>query len=85
MLEADLGTNRGARPPQEYQRCQPAGNTIAMETSRQYRQQAADCLQLANEASDAYVKVSLTELATEFRHRAEAVEQLDDKLSQQKF
>lgn len=50
-----------------------------METSRQYRQQAADCLQLASEASDAYVKISLMELATEFRHRAEAVEQLDDK------
>jgi hypothetical protein len=53
-----------------------------MKTSRQYRQQAADCLQLANEASDAYVKVSLTELATEFRQRAEAVEQLDDKQDQ---
>jgi hypothetical protein len=56
--------------------------TIAMETSRQYRQHAADCLQLASEASDAYVKVSLTELATEFRHRAEAVEELDHKVGQ---
>jgi hypothetical protein len=37
---------------------------------------------LASEASDAYVKVSLTELATEFRQRAEAVEQLDDKQDQ---
>jgi hypothetical protein len=55
-----------------------------METSRQYRQHAADCLQLANEASDAYVKVSLTELATEFRHRAEVVEQLDDQDHQPK-
>jgi hypothetical protein len=46
-----------------------------MDASRLYRQQAADCLQFANQASDAYVKAALTELAIEFRRKAEAIEQ----------
>jgi hypothetical protein len=45
-----------------------------MDTAREYRQRAADCLQLANEASDAYVKVALTELASEFRGMADTAE-----------
>jgi hypothetical protein len=49
----------------------PGRETIAI-TSREYRQRAADCLQLANEASDVYVKVALTELAAEFRQMAES-------------
>jgi hypothetical protein len=50
-----------------------------VETSKVYRQQAAECLQFANEASDAYVKVALTELSIEFLRKAEAAEQPADK------
>jgi hypothetical protein len=45
-----------------------------MDTSREYRQRAAICLQLANEANDVYVKAALAELAAEFREMAEAME-----------
>jgi hypothetical protein len=48
---------------------------VLVGTSRLYRRQAAECLQLAYEASDAYVKVALTELSIEFLRKAEAVEQ----------
>jgi hypothetical protein len=37
----------------------------------EFRQRAIDCLRLANEATDAYVRVALTDLATELRRRAE--------------
>jgi hypothetical protein len=55
------------------------GSEVRVETSKVYRQQAAECLQFANEASDAYVKVALTELSIEFLRKAEAVEQPADK------
>lgn len=45
-----------------------------MDTAMEYRQRAENCLQLANEASDAYVKVALTELASEFRGMADTAE-----------
>jgi hypothetical protein len=45
-----------------------------MDTSREYRQRAAICLQLANEASDVYVKAALTELAADFDQMAKAME-----------
>jgi hypothetical protein len=34
-------------------------------------ERAIDCLQLANEATDAYVRVELTDLAAELRQKAE--------------
>ncbi len=45
-----------------------------MKTPKEYRQQAADCLKLADEASDAYAKAALMELAAEFRKAADAAE-----------
>jgi hypothetical protein len=55
------------------------GSEVRVETSKMYRQQAVDCLQFANEASDAYVKIALTELSIEFLRKAEAAEQAADK------
>ena len=45
-----------------------------MDTAREYRQRAAVCLRLANESRDAYVKVALTELASELSGMADTVE-----------
>ena len=45
-----------------------------MDTPREYRQRAADCLRLANEASDVYVAAALTELAIDFRKMADFAE-----------
>jgi hypothetical protein len=45
-----------------------------MDGSRQYRQQEVFCLRLASEASEDYVKTALTELATDYRQRAEEAE-----------
>jgi hypothetical protein len=45
-----------------------------MNTSKEYRLRAEECLQLANEATEIYVKVALAELATEFRKMAECTE-----------
>jgi hypothetical protein len=42
-----------------------------MNSEKEYRQRAKECLQLANEATDLYVKVALTELASEFRNMAD--------------
>jgi hypothetical protein len=55
------------------------GSEVRVETSKVYRQQAAECLRFANEASDAYVKVALTELSIELLRKAEAVEPPADK------
>jgi hypothetical protein len=46
-----------------------------MDASRQYRQQEVFCLRLASEANEDYVKLALTELAAEYRHKAEDAEQ----------
>ena len=45
-----------------------------MDTAREYRQRAVACLRLANESREAYVKVALTELASEFRSLADSIE-----------
>jgi hypothetical protein len=44
-----------------------------MLTSKEYLQQAAECLQLANVSSDVYVKEALTELASDFKAMAKEV------------
>jgi hypothetical protein len=55
-----------------------------MDTAGEYRQRAAACLRLASESSDAYVKVALTELATEFSGMADTVETSEVDRSRQK-
>jgi hypothetical protein len=45
-----------------------------MDVPRQYRQQEVFCLRLASEASEDYVKVALTEMAMNYRHKAEDAE-----------
>jgi hypothetical protein len=47
---------------------------FAMPTPNDYREQAAECLELTNEANEWYVKKALLELAVEFRRRAEKLE-----------
>jgi hypothetical protein len=42
-----------------------------MPTSKEYRQQAEQCLQLARTTSDFYARAALTELAAEFAKMAE--------------
>jgi hypothetical protein len=44
-----------------------------MNTAREYRQYAMARLQLAHESTDFYVKVALTELAGEFRRKADTI------------
>jgi hypothetical protein len=46
-----------------------------MLTSKEYVQQAKECLRLANASSDVYVKEALTELASDFKAMAEDLEQ----------
>ena len=46
-----------------------------MNTPRAYKRNAADCLKLAGEANDAYVKAALTEFAAEFSEAADTIEQ----------
>ena len=48
-----------------------------MASPKEYQQRAEECRQLANEATEVYVKVALTELATEFQKMADDLE-LDD-------
>ena len=45
-----------------------------MPTSKEYRQQARECLELAKAAKDLYAKQSMTELAEEFNKAADALE-----------
>ena len=51
----------------------------AMNTPKEYRQQAADCLKLAGEAHEAYARAALTDLANEFRETADKVERLEQR------
>jgi hypothetical protein len=46
-----------------------------MDAPRQYRAQEVFCLRLASEAREDYVKTALTELAADYRKRAEDAEQ----------
>ena len=39
-----------------------------------YRQKAGDCLKLAAEANDVYVRTAMTELAAEFHDTADKIE-----------
>jgi hypothetical protein len=45
-----------------------------MSSAKEYRQRAEECLQLANEAAEIYVKVALTELAAEFQKTADSLD-----------
>jgi len=45
-----------------------------MPTSKEYRQQARECLELAKAAKDLYAKQAMTELAEEFARAAEQLE-----------
>jgi hypothetical protein len=45
-----------------------------MNTPKQYRQQAADCLKLAGEEHEAYARAALADLADELRETADKVE-----------
>jgi hypothetical protein len=45
-----------------------------MNTPKEYRQQAADCLKLAGEAHEAYARDALADLATEFLETADKIE-----------
>ena len=38
-----------------------------MPTSKEYRRQAEDCMNLASEAEELYVKTALTEMAADFQ------------------
>jgi hypothetical protein len=45
-----------------------------MPTSKEYRQHAEECLELAKQAKEFYVKTALVELADEFKELAEKIE-----------
>ncbi len=47
---------------------------VVMTTSKEYRQRAEECLQLASTAEDFYVKTSLAELAADFTKMAESLD-----------
>jgi hypothetical protein len=47
-----------------------------MNTPKEYRQQAADCLKLAGEAHEAYARAALTDLADELRETADKIERV---------
>jgi len=46
-----------------------------MPTSQEYRQHADACLELVDQAQQWYVRMALLKLATEFKKRAEDLEQ----------
>jgi hypothetical protein len=46
-----------------------------MPTSKEYRQQAKDCMNLASEAEELFVKTALTEMAADFEGLAEKLQQ----------
>jgi hypothetical protein len=48
-----------------------------MPTSKVYWQHAEQCLELAKEAEDFYVKSALTELAEEFKKQAEKIKTVE--------
>ena len=51
----------------------------AMNTPKQFRQQAVDCLKLAGETHEAYARAALTDLANEFRETADKVERREKR------
>ena len=50
---------------------------ITMPTSKEYRQRAAECVELTSEANEWYVNTALLELAAVFRIRAEKLERFE--------
>jgi hypothetical protein len=50
-----------------------------MLTSKEYLQQAEECLQLATASSDVYVKEALTELASDFKAMAKDLEKRNER------
>jgi hypothetical protein len=52
-----------------------------MISAKVYRQRAQECAQLANEATEVYVKAALSELATEFQKLADATEREQSTVS----
>ena len=50
-----------------------------MSSAKVYRRRAEECAQLANEATEVYVKVALAELAAEFARLADAMEQESER------
>jgi hypothetical protein len=50
-----------------------------MSSAEVYRRRAEECAQLANEATEVYVKVALAELAAEFARLADAMEQESER------
>jgi hypothetical protein len=45
-----------------------------MPTSKEFRQYAKECLELAEHAEEFYVRITLVELADEFKTQAEKIE-----------
>ena len=45
-----------------------------MPTSKEYRQHAEECLELAKQAEEFYVRAALIELADEFKEQAKKIE-----------
>jgi hypothetical protein len=45
-----------------------------MPTSKEYRQRAEECLELAKQAEEFYVRTALIELADAFKEQAERIE-----------
>jgi hypothetical protein len=52
-----------------------------MISAKVYRQRAQECAQLANEATEVYVKAALSELATEFQKLADAMQRKQSTVS----
>jgi hypothetical protein len=52
-----------------------------MISAKVYRQRAQECAQLANEATEVYVKAALSELATEFQKLADAMQREQSTVS----
>ena len=48
--------------------------SAAMPTSKEYRHHAEECLELAKQAEEFYVRASLIELADEFKELAKKIE-----------
>jgi hypothetical protein len=49
-----------------------------MPTSKEYRQHAEECLELAKVAEEFYVKTALIELADEFKAQAKKIEHQEE-------
>src|ERR1700730_2825816 len=55
--------------------------TPPIPTPKEYRQHAEECLELAKEAEEFYVKTALIELADEFKEQAEKIEHQQEDAS----